>query len=297
MMPSIELRSVTKRYGNILALDSMNLKVDEPACIGLLGPNGAGKTTVMKILTNIVHPTSGEAMINGISVVENPQSALRDVGALVEQPEFYPYLTAREALEFVAKVKGMNAGSVPDEIRRLSELTGITEYLNRKSGTFSRGMKQRLGIAAALVGNPEILVLDEPTFGLDPKGMLEVRSLITNLKAAQVRIILLSTHLTYEANELCDRIIIINKGKTVYDTGERVKANFIRMELESPVEGFSLPDELVNGYMIDGSTVIVEKREDVSNSELIQYVSGKGIRLKYILPYNDIDDIYVRAVQ
>lgn len=296
-MPSIELRSVTKRYGNILALDSMNLKVDEPACIGLLGPNGAGKTTVMKILTNIVHPTSGEAMINGISVVENPQSALRDVGALVEQPEFYPYLTAREALEFVAKVKGMNAGSVPDEIRRLSELTGITEYLNRKSGTFSRGMKQRLGIAAALVGNPEILVLDEPTFGLDPKGMLEVRSLITNLKAAQVRIILLSTHLTYEANELCDRIIIINKGKTVYDTGERVKANFIRMELESPVEGFSLPDELVNGYMIDGSTVIVEKREDVSNSELIQYVSGKGIRLKYILPYNDIDDIYVRAVQ
>ncbi len=296
-MPSIELRSVTKRYGNILALDSMNLKVDEPACIGLLGPNGAGKTTVMKILTNIVHPTSGEAMINGISVVENPQSALRDVGALVEQPEFYPYLTAREALEFVAKVKGMNAGSVPDEIRRLSELTGITEYLNRKSGTFSRGMKQRLGIAAALVGNPEILVLDEPTFGLDPKGMLEVRSLITNLKAAQVRIILLSTHLTYEANELCDRIVIINKGKTVYDTGERVKANFIRMELESPVEGFSLPDELVNGYMIDGSTVIVEKREDVSNSELIQYVSGKGIRLKYILPYNDIDDIYVRAVQ
>ncbi|MBX8631178.1 MAG: ABC transporter ATP-binding protein [Thermoplasmata archaeon YP2-bin.285] len=297
MMPSIELRSVTKRYGNILALDSMNLKVDEPACIGLLGPNGAGKTTVMKILTNIVHPTSGEAMINGISVVENPQSALRDVGALVEQPEFYPYLTAREALEFVARVKGMNAGSVPDEIRRLSELTGITEYLNRKSGTFSRGMKQRLGIAAALVGNPEILVLDEPTFGLDPKGMLEVRSLITNLKAAQVRIILLSTHLTYEANELCDRIVIINKGKTVYDTGERVKANFIRMELESPVEGFSLPDELVNGYMIDGSTVIVEKREDVSNSELIQYVSGKGIRLKYILPYNDIDDIYVRAVQ
>lgn len=296
-MPSIELRSVTKRYGNILALDSMNLKVDEPACIGLLGPNGAGKTTVMKILTNIVHPTSGEAMINGISVVENPQSALRDVGALVEQPEFYPYLTAREALEFVARVKGMNAGSVPDEIRRLSELTGITEYLNRKSGTFSRGMKQRLGIAAALVGNPEILVLDEPTFGLDPKGMLEVRSLITNLKAAQVRIILLSTHLTYEANELCDRIVIINKGKTVYDTGERVKANFIRMELESPVEGFSLPDELVNGYMIDGSTVIVEKREDVSNSELIQYVSGKGIRLKYILPYNDIDDIYVRAVQ
>ncbi|MCL4330900.1 MAG: ABC transporter ATP-binding protein, partial [Candidatus Thermoplasmatota archaeon] len=210
-MPSVLVEKVTKNYRDVRALNEVSLNLQEPGCIGILGPNGAGKTTLLKILTNIVKPTEGVALLNGINVSDEPEKALMDVGALVEQPEFYPYLTALETLKFVGRVKGVTEKNLNSEIQRVSRMTGIVEYLGRKTGNFSRGMKQRLSLACALISDPHIIILDEPTFGLDPRGMKEMRDLIKSLNQSKERIIILSTHLIYEAQEICDRVIIINK--------------------------------------------------------------------------------------
>lgn len=290
-MPSINLDGVSKKFGNLSALKDVDLSMEGPGCIGILGPNGAGKTTMLKIMTNIVRPNTGSAKINGISVSEFPAKALASVGALVEQPEFYPYLSAREILKFVARIKRVR-GSLEDEISRVAELTAITSYLDRKAGELSKGMKQRLGIAVALVGDPDILILDEPTFGLDPSGMKRVRDLIKSLNALKEKIIILSTHLIYEAQEVCDRIIIINHGSVGYDTSNG-KSDQMRIELESAADGVSLPSNLVHDYTVEGNNVYLRKNPGVENFDVISYFQSAGIRVKWVMPHNDLENIYV----
>lgn len=294
-MPTIELKDVSKKFGSIRALDDINIKVDGPGCIGILGPNGAGKTTMLKILTNIARPTSGSAKINGISVSETPAKALSSVGALVEQPEFYPYLTAKEILSFVAKIKKIR-GKIDGEIRRVAEMTGITTYMDRKAGEMSRGMKQRLGLAVALIGDPEVLILDEPTFGLDPSGMKSMREIIKSLNARKEKIIMLSTHLIYEAQEVCDRILIINKGNVGYDTTNG-SPDQIRIELENNLNGVKFPEDLVKEYSTSDNVVFVKKRDGVSNSDIIAFCHEMGLRIRWITPYNDIENVYVKLTK
>lgn len=289
-MPSISLEEITKRFGQVNALNGVTFNVDKPGCIGILGPNGAGKTTMLKILTNIVKPTSGVARINGISVSETPEKALATVGALVEQPEFYPYLTAREILHFVVKIKMVK--DEEKEIRRVSELTSITSYLDRKAGEFSRGMKQRLGIAVALVGDPDVLIFDEPTFGLDPSGMKRVREIIKDLNATGDKIIILSTHLIYEAQEVADRIIIVNKGNIGSDINNDASTH-VKIELEAPHGGLNFPKELASEWRSEGNTIFLERTEGTSNADLIDYCRQNGMAVKWVLPYNDIENIYV----
>lgn len=289
-MPSIKLEGITKRFGQLKALDGISFDIDGPGCIGILGPNGAGKTTMLKILTNIVKPSKGIAKVNGISVSEYPEKALASVGALVEQPEFYPYLTAREILSFVVKIK--MAKDEKDEIRRVSELTSITGYLDRKAGEFSRGMKQRLGIAVALVGDPDVLILDEPTFGLDPSGMKQVRDIIKEINAKREKIIILSTHLIYEAQEVCDRIIIVNRGNIGYDVHNGL-SDHVKIELEAPVTGIDFPAELARKYRSDGNSIYIEKADGTRNSDLIEHCRKMGHEVRWVTPYNDIEAIYV----
>lgn len=289
-MPSVSLENVSKNYGNFFALRGVSLNIDHPGCIGILGPNGAGKTTMLKILTNIVRPATGFAQINGVHVSEFPEKALSSVGALVEQPEFYPYLTAREILEFVIKIKQVK--DVENEIKRVAELTSITSYLDRKAGEFSRGMKQRLGLAVALVGDPSILILDEPTFGLDPSGMKRVREIIRHLKETGEKIIILSTHLIYEAQELCDRIVIINGGSVSLDTSNG-ENNRVRIELESSADGISFPSELAGDYTVEGNNVYVTRNGKANNNDLISHCIQAGHRVRWVVPYNDIEKVYV----
>ncbi|MCL5678291.1 MAG: ABC transporter ATP-binding protein [Candidatus Thermoplasmatota archaeon] len=296
MTPSIRLESISKAYGGTLALDSIDLHVDGPVCLGILGPNGAGKTTMLKIITNISRPTGGVALVNGINVSEDPQKALSSVGSLIEQPEFYPYLRGREILEFVAKVRGLEEREIAADIGKIAQRTGCAGYLDKKSGILSRGMKQRLGLAAALIGDPEILILDEPTFGLDPRGMRDIREIIRELSSERRRIIMLSTHLTYEASEICERVIIVNRGRIVHDTGLRQEAEEVKVVLEEAPANLELPPALSSNFSVEGSTVIIRKRDGVANSELISYLAARGMRIKYILPGDSVEDMYVRVV-
>ena len=290
MRPSISFTGITKKFGPIRALDGVTFDVDRPGCVGILGPNGAGKTTMLKILTNIVKPSSGIALVNGISVSEYPEKALARVGALVEQPEFYPYLTAREILNFVVKIKMVR--NEEDEIRRVSELTSIAGYLDRKAGGFSRGMKQRLGLAVALVGDPDVLILDEPTFGLDPSGMKRVRDIIKDINARGDKIIILSTHLIYEAQEVCDRIIIVNKGKIGYDLNNRA-SDHVKIELESTGGAVDFPKQIASQWKADGNVIYLQKADGAKNSEIIEHCRKNGLEVKWVTPYNDIESIYV----
>ncbi len=295
-MPSVLVESVSKRYRDIVALRDFSLNLQEPGCIGILGPNGAGKTTLLKVLTNIVKPSSGVALINGINVSEEPEKALKNVGALVEQPEFYTYLTARETLKFVSRVKGIPENGLEAEIRRVSELTSISSYLDRKTGNFSRGMKQRLSLACTLVGDPSIIILDEPTFGLDPTGMKEMRDLIKGLKNDRNRIILMSTHLIYEAQEICDRVIIVNHGQIIHDTINDPSDRVIEIELEGSPSRVELPDHLVQDAFVDSNRIMVRMRSGVTNADIINHLVQQGNRIRWVRPKDNLESLYVSLV-
>ena len=203
----IEAINLTKRYGSFYALKDLNLKISGSKCVGYLGPNGAGKTTTLKLFTHLLNPTRGEAMINGYNVAKEIKKALADVGTLIETPDFYPYLTPTEILEMLCRIRFTDKC----DIKNALEEVGMYRWRNKKIGKFSKGMKQRLAIAAALVTNPSILILDEPTTGMDPKGMAEIREVIRQLKREK-RLILMSSHLLPEVTEVCDEVAMINHG-------------------------------------------------------------------------------------
>jgi ABC-2 type transport system ATP-binding protein len=182
-----------------------------------LGPNGAGKTTTLKIFSSMIRASHGKAFINGINVNENKKLALASCGVLIETPEIYPSLTARQALMMFAEIKGIPHFDQRQHVIDVAEQVKMSEWLDKSFGTFSRGMKQRINLAAAIIGNPNVLLLDEPTSGLDPRGMAEFRDIINRLK--RDRLIFMSSHLLSEVANLCDEVAIINKGNLLdYDT-------------------------------------------------------------------------------
>ena len=224
--PSIETRGLTKTFGRFTALAGLDLKYEGAKCIGFLGPNGAGKTTTLKLLTDMIFPTRGECYINGINVQENRKRALADAGVLIESPEIYPSLTPNEALEMVADLRGI---PVPERRHRIETALAevkMSEWADQKVGRFSKGMKQRINIAAALVHEPSVLLLDEPSTGLDPRGMAEVRSIVRELKKSQ-RLIFMSSHILSEVTDVCDEVALVNKGVLlVSGTLEEVTSRF-----------------------------------------------------------------------
>ena len=292
----IILNNVMKKYGSKVALDGVSLDLNEDGVTCLLGPNGAGKTTMLKILTNLTHPTSGYASIGGIKVHENPRKALTRVGSLVEQPEFYPYLRGEEILDFICRIRGISGREIREEIRRVSSLTGISDYLERKAGGYSRGMKQRLGLACSMVSDPEFLILDEPTFGLDPRGMKEMREVIRKFGSTPGKSVLMSTHLVSEARELCDRIIICNHGNVVSDQHYRSDDQMLKITLESPmnsglnVKGFEIIETM-------DRVIIARKDSGISTQSVINSLEGSGASIRFIEPYNDIEETYMRLVK
>jgi ABC-type multidrug transport system ATPase subunit len=205
----IETKDLTKRYGEVLAVDKLSLRVPRGGVFGFLGPNGSGKTTTMGMLLGLVHPTSGEARIFG-DPARHPET-LRQVGAMVESPTFYPYLTGRENLKYF---QGVKRRGVPADVDRLLQLVELGKRADSKFSTYSLGMKQRLGVACALLGDPELLFLDEPTNGLDPAGVVEVRELIRELGQGR-RTVILSSHLLAETELVCDNVAVLSRGKLI----------------------------------------------------------------------------------
>src|SRR6185312_12460108 len=209
----IEVQNLNKSYGGIRAIESLNFKIKKGEVVGFLGPNGAGKSTTMKILTGFMAPTSGSAVINGFDVFESPIEVKKCIGYLPEVPPVYTEMKVRDYLRYVAKLKGVEKNKIESAISQAVEKTQLGSVEKRLIQNLSKGFRQRVGIAQALVSDPEVLILDEPTVGLDPKQVSEIRDLIQQLRGHHT--IILSTHILPEVEATCERIIIINKGKIV----------------------------------------------------------------------------------
>jgi ABC-2 type transport system ATP-binding protein len=219
----IEVQHLTKHYGRVTAVDDISFRVESGEILGFLGPNGAGKTTTMRILTGYMPATTGKAVVDGFDVFEQPIEAKRRIGYLPETPPLYPDMTVLEYLQFVAKVKGVPSADRRQRIQAVMERTRVEDVSGRLCSKLSKGYKQRVGLAQALVHSPDVLVLDEPTAGLDPKQIIETRELIKELGGSHT--IILSTHILPEVSQTCQRVVIINKGRVVaVDTPENLTA-------------------------------------------------------------------------
>lgn len=224
--PSIQAVELSKRYGSFTALSTLNLKLEGSKCVGFLGPNGAGKTTTLKIFTDLILRSGGEALINGVDVHENKKKALSTTAALIETPEIYPSLTPREALMMIAETRGVPHVLRNKKIEEAIHEVRMEEWADKKVGKFSKGMKQRISIASTLLSDPEIIILDEPTTGLDPRGMSEVREIVKRLKT-KGRLIFMSSHLLPEVTDVCDEVAMIDHGKLLaYDTIHNLTGRF-----------------------------------------------------------------------
>jgi ABC-2 type transport system ATP-binding protein len=219
----IEVQHLSKRYGRITAVDDISFRVERGEILGFLGPNGAGKTTTMRILTGYMPATTGKAIVAGFDVFDQPLEAKQRTGYLPETPPLYPDMSVLEYLTFVAKIKGILPAERRQRIARVMERTRVADMANRLCSRLSKGYKQRVGLAQALIHNPDVLILDEPTAGLDPKQIIETRELIKELAGDHT--IILSTHILPEVSQTCQRVVIINKGRVVaIDTPDNLTA-------------------------------------------------------------------------
>lgn len=210
---SIEVKSLLKVYGDQKAINSISFKVDKAEIVGFLGPNGAGKSTTMKIITGYLQQTSGDALVSGISVTQNPLATKKKIGYLPESNALYYDMYVREYLSFIAEVHQVENSKA--KVQNVIQLTGLTVESKKKIGQLSKGYKQRVGLAAALIHDPEVLILDEPTSGLDPNQIIEIREVIK--EQGRNKTVLFSSHILQEVEAICDRVIIINKGEIVAD--------------------------------------------------------------------------------
>ena len=238
----IEVKNLVKKYGNHTAVDHLNFTIEEGHVYGFLGPNGAGKSTTMNIMTGYLGATEGEVLINGHDILKEPEEAKKHIGYLPELPPLYMEMTVHEYLEFVAELKGIAKNKREESINEVEKMVKIWEVENRLIRNLSKGYRQRVGLAQAVLGFPKIIILDEPSVGLDPKQIIEIRELIRQL--AKKHTVILSSHILAEVREVCDYILIISKGKLVAsDTPENLERNLGDSDLIE-IETKASPDEV-----------------------------------------------------
>ena len=274
----IEVQHLTKRYGPVTAVDDVSFRVERGEILGFLGPNGAGKTTTMRILTGYMPATEGKAIVAGFDVFDQPIEAKRRTGYLPETPPLYPDMSVLEYLQFVAKIKGVPSGERRQRIQQVMARTRIDDMASRLTGRLSKGYKQRVGLAQALIHNPDVLILDEPTAGLDPKQIIETRELIKELAGDHT--IILSTHILPEVAQTCQRIVIINKGRVVaVDTPDNLTARLrgsSTMYVEVDASGADAAASLAR---VPGVTRVVEAdRRDGHVAFEIDSERGRDVR-------------------
>jgi len=247
MAPSLEAINLTKKFGSFTAVSELNLKIQGTKCVGFLGPNGAGKTTTMKMFTDLISSTSGNALINGVDIRKDKKSALASCATLIETPEIYPALTPKEAMTMLCEIRGVSPEERNKRIDEALASVKMQEWENKKVGSFSKGMKQRVNVASTLLSDPQVIILDEPSTGLDPRGMSEVRDIVRSLGN---RLVFMSSHLLAEVTEVCQEVALIDHGKLlVYDTIDNVTAKFAGGTGEVHV-GFAGPVTLEAGTAI-----------------------------------------------
>lgn len=222
----IKVEHLTKRYGQHYAINDISFEVQKGEIVGFLGPNGAGKSTTMNIITGYLSPTGGTAKVDGYDILETPEEVKKRIGYLPENPPLYLDMTVQEYLDFVSDIKRVEAKEKKKSMEKIMDVVGISHVKNRLIKNLSKGYKQRVGLAQALIGNPPVLILDEPTIGLDPKQIIEIRSVIKSLRSEHT--IILSSHILPEVSAVCERVLIINKGKIVAsDTPENLSKRLI----------------------------------------------------------------------
>ena len=289
----IEVDHLTKSYGKNIAVNDISFTVSKGEILGFLGPNGAGKTTTMRILTGYLPATSGSARIAGFDVFEKSMEVRRRIGYLPENPPLYPDMTVHAYLEFVSRIKGVAGADIASRVDRAIEMTNLKDRREELIKRLSRGFRQRVGIAQAVVHNPDVVILDEPTVGLDPKQIIEVRGLIKGLAGEHT--IILSTHILPEASQTCDRVVIINRGRiAAVDTPDNLTTQLkgserVQMEVRAEEEALREAIEHVDGITkidvqaienSDHLKVLVESEPGTDlRGELAAAVIGKGLDL------------------
>jgi ABC-2 type transport system ATP-binding protein len=229
MRETIIIDGLSRYYNDFLALDNLSMKIKKNENLALLGPNGAGKTTTLKILCGLIRPSSGTAYVNGINVVEGRERALSAVGAILETPEFYPFLTPEETLSYLGRLRGMRERELERRIKEVIKLVRLDKWTNVKIEKFSRGMKQRLALAQAFLHDPPILILDEPSLGLDPRGMMEFREILK--EAGKEKTVFFASHLLAEVVQVCTKVAIIDHGRLrVHDSIANLERKYRSLE-------------------------------------------------------------------
>jgi ABC-2 type transport system ATP-binding protein len=309
--PSVEAVNLSKLFGSFVAVSNLNLKIEGSKCVGFLGPNGAGKTTTLKMFTDLIRPSSGETLINGINVHTHKKEALSSVGTLIEAPEIYPSLTPREALMMIAEIRGVPAAERSKRIESAVQEVHMEEWLDKRVGKFSKGMKQRICIASAILSDPDILLLDEPTMGLDPRGMSEVRDIVKSLKSKK-RLVFMSSHILSEVSDVCDEVAMIDHGKLViYDSITNVTAKFsggenmVEVGLQRPIntefitKSIAILSGVVSAAQKDDRTLTIrysgglEVQERIL-SDLVRLNIGV---ISYRPASSELEDVYLKLIK
>lgn len=273
----IQVKDVTKKYGNFIAVENLNFEIKHGEVIGLLGPNGAGKSTTMNMLTGFIEPSEGSIIINGKDIVKKAREAKKNIGYMPENVPLYLDLTVREFVTYMAELKLVQRKERKKQVEEIIKATGLEDVKNKLIRNLSRGYKQRVSMAGALVGKPEILVLDEPTVGLDPKQIIEIRELIKSL--GKDHTVIISSHILSEISQICEKVIIINKGEIVaIDTPENLE------KLVNENNSIIVTVEDKENKMPELS----EKVEEISKVELVKD-NEDGTKQYVVFPKDDID--------
>ncbi|MCQ2604646.1 MAG: ABC transporter ATP-binding protein [Spirochaetia bacterium] len=300
----IRVENISKIYGSMKAVDNVSFHIGRGEIVGLLGPNGAGKTTIMKILTGYHYPTSGNAVLNGYSIYDDPLKVKESTGYLPEMAPLYDDLTVSEYLDFMADIRKVPKNEKKQRIEKVIEECGLSPVVYRGIGKLSKGYRQRTGLAQAIVHSPEILILDEPTTGLDPNQIIEIRKLICDI--GKEKTVILSTHILQEVEAVCNRILILNRGHIVAEgTPDKIREDVVEddmytVEIAGDVNVDSMAalrsvKSIVSVDRTDGKTVVhmsVEKRSD-AGSEIFDWAVSSGCRLSAIIPEKtSLEDIF-----
>ncbi len=311
MSLTIEWVNLSKTFDSFIAVNNFNIKIEGAKCVGFLGPNGSGKTTTLKMCTGLMNPSAGDVLINGINVQKEKKKALCSIGSAVEIPEIYPYLTPREALMMIAKIRGISPNSCTKKIIQVLQEVQMIDWIDKRIGKFSRGMKQRIVIASALINNPDILLFDEPTQGLDPRGMNEIREIIKSLKT-KGKLILMSSHLLDEVSQVCDEVIMIDHGKILdYDSITNIikkfagKNNWVEIGFENPLSNSmktnlirELP-KLITLEWIDDRNVKMQYQGgfEISSKILKKIVEMNLGIINYRPAWRELEDVYMNLIK
>ena len=297
----ITVNNVTKKFGNFTALDNLSLSINENTCVGFLGPNGAGKTTLIKILTGLIRPNTGTVKINGTDVEQNKRVALSQIGALVETPEFYSYMTPHDILSYFGSIRGIPKGVLGEKIDEVLKTVKLENWSRKKIGKFSKGMKQRLALASALIHEPSILILDEPTTGLDPRGAVEIREIIKSLKNSG-KTIFLSSHMLNEVQEVCDEVALVDKGILArhIKISNFEDTNSIKIEIKTlnPIDKTQLSQitqiENVDSVDYTGDTLTLSYIGDKEKrAKLLTKLQEIGLEIISFKTSNEIESLYM----